>query len=106
LCTGKLTGCLTVVYMQLRAARVATLLWEKRYASLGQLACALPPEPSSSTYTEIFSKKHRMGKNMLQDYETINIGQSTYFTGAQFDILQYEAILFCSCFTTWHFANS
>jgi hypothetical protein len=92
---------LTAAGVQLRAARVATLLWEKRYASLAQHACAMPPEPSSSTNTETFTKKLQVGKNMLQDYETINIGQSTYFTGAQFYIRQYEASLSCSCFTGW-----
>jgi hypothetical protein len=107
-CTGELIGYmyLTVVLVQLRSARVSILLWEKRYAELSQVASASSLEPSSLFTSESSAKKSQMGKNVLQDYENIDIGQSTYFTGELFVTHQYEVSLSRSFSTTCSFDDS
>jgi hypothetical protein len=55
--------------VQLRAARIVEVLWEKRSSKLTELAAAL---------------RHKLGRDILKDYDTVHIGQSAYFTGDQF----------------------
>ena len=37
---------------------------------------------SSTAYTAGGTVKHKLGKSIVEDYKTVLIGQSTYFTGA------------------------
>jgi hypothetical protein len=55
--------------VQLRAARIVEVLWEKRSSKLTELTAAL---------------RHKLGRDILKDYDSVNIGQSAYFTGDQF----------------------
>jgi hypothetical protein len=70
--------------LQFRAAKMAAVLWEKRSADVAEVASAFSLEaPSSTAYPAGTARKHKLGKNILEDYETVNIGQSAYFTGEQ-----------------------
>jgi hypothetical protein len=66
----------------LRAAKVAEVLFQKRSAPLTELASAFASEATLNTAEGL--QKLKLGKNILEDYKTVNIGQSAYFTGEQF----------------------
>ena len=84
--------------MQLKASRLAELLWKNRGARLSVLAAgsgSVPgtaSDPDSSTPpsngasragSRPTARKARvqLGRDILKDYETVSIGQSAYFTG-------------------------
>ena len=70
------------VCMQLKAARIAELLWQRRSGELAEVASTVASSSAATTYTAGGTVKHKLGKNILEDYKTVNIGQSAYFTGA------------------------
>lgn len=78
--------------MQLKAARIAELLWERRSGDLAELGSVVAS--SSTAYTAGSTKKHKLGKEILEDYKTVSIGQSAYFTG----VWHARALLLCQCF--------
>jgi hypothetical protein len=57
--------------VQLRAARLAEMLWEQRSADMTELASA----------ASNVARKTKRGRDILADYKTVGVGQSAYFTG-------------------------
>lgn len=64
--------------VQLKAARLAEVLWDRRTADITDLASATA---SSSAATGV-THKSKLGRDIVEDYKTVRIGQSAYFTGA------------------------
>lgn len=65
--------------MQLKPARLAELLWQRRS---GELADVGSTTASSSVATGV-THKRKLGRDIVEDYKTVKIGQSAYFTGAR-----------------------
>lgn len=62
----------------MKAARLAEVLWRRHSADVVELASTAP---SSSAATGV-TYKRKLGKDIVEDYKTVKIGQSAYFTGA------------------------
>jgi hypothetical protein len=60
--------------VQLKAARLAEVLWEKRAADMAEVARA-------TTDASQVTHKIVLGRNIVEDYKTVGVGQSAYFTG-------------------------
>lgn len=67
--------------MQLRAAKIAELLAAYRNVGVADVASAAPSSTATSQ-TAGGKPKVKLGKNIIEDYKTVSIGQSAYFTGA------------------------
>lgn len=70
--------------VQLKAARLVEVLWQKRTDDISELACAAASTqmPASSTALATATYKSKLGRDIVEDYKLVKIGQSAYFTGA------------------------
>lgn len=83
-----------LVVVQLKAARLAEVLWHSKTLrsglTLSTLGSATGERDSASGSSSAPSRvrataraaRAQLGKDILKDYETVSIGQSAYFTGA------------------------
>lgn len=66
--------------VQLKAARIVELLWQRRNATLSDVVSSTETM-TTSTGQSSQAKVKKLGKDILKDYQTVSIGQSAYFTG-------------------------
>lgn len=83
--------------MQFRAARIAELLVAYKNVSLAEVKSAVTSSAASSNRTAAGKAKVKLGKDIIADYQTVSIGQSTYFTGAPLLYLSVPACAHTTC---------
>ena len=74
--------------MQLKAARLVGVLWQRCTADVSELASAAASSSAATTAT--YTTK--LGKEIGEDYKLVNIGQSAYFTG-EFFLFRHVCLL-------------
>jgi hypothetical protein len=71
--------------LQLKASKVTRLLRLWRDASLSEMHSSTTATSGTATSSD---KKIKLGRDIVEDYKTVAIGQSAYFTGVALHALQ------------------